>query len=151
MLNSFLLKNEIGSKNVKMILGELRIFKKLLQDRIVGNSLKKRCRTIPLEELEKVQVFHVTHCKNRASILRHGLLCRGQPTKEIISYEPRVFVSSTYEEAAFDFVGFEDVDVWTFYIHKVNMNTDEFAHCGNHYFLKNDVPWYKLNLLETRI
>ena len=134
-----------------MILGELKIFKKLLEDRIVSNSLKKCFITIPLEKLEKVQVFHVSHCKNRASILRQGLLCRGQPAREIISYEPRVFVSSTYEDAAFDFVGFEEVDVWTFYVNKNEMYMDEFSDYANHYYLKNDVPWYKLNLLETRI
>ena len=134
-----------------MILGELKIFKKLLEDRIVGNSSKKCFRTIPLEKLEKVQVFHVSHCKNRVSILRQGLLCRGQPAREIISYEPRVFVSSTYEDAAFDFVGFEEVDVWTFYVNKNEMYMDEFSDYANHYYLKNDVPWFKLNLLETRI
>ena len=130
-----------------MILGELKIFKKLLQQKTASNSVGKLSKRIPLEELEKVLVFHVTPCKNRASILRHGLLCRGQPGKEIISYEPRVFVSSTYEDAAFDYVGFEEVDLWTFYVNKNEMYMDEFSDYANHYFLKNDVPWYKLNLL----
>ena len=134
-----------------MILGELNIFKKLLQEKTVSNSAAKLSKRIPLEMLEKVQVFHVTHLKNRASILCYGLLCRGQPAREIISYEPRVFVSSTYEDAAFDFVSFEKVDVWTFYVNKNEMYVDEFSYYGNHYYLKNDVPWYKLNLLETRI
>ena len=134
-----------------MILEELKIIKELLQKRIVCNSVVKCFKRIPLEELEKVQVFHVTTCNNRESILRHGLLCRGRPAQEIISYELRVFVSYTYEDAAFDFVGLENVDVWAFYVNKEEMYLDKFSECGNHYFLKNDVPRYKLNLLEKRI
>lgn len=134
-----------------MLLGELPVFKKLLREKTTCKNTLKIGQPIPLEKLEQVRVFHVSYCRNRESILRYGLTCKGQPARELISYEPRIFVSSTYEDAAFDYVNFEEVDVWAFYVCKQDLFPDEFSDFCNHYYLKNDIPWHKLYLIETII
>lgn len=134
-----------------MILGELPFFKKPLPEKTISKNAVKHGRHIPLEKLAQVRVFHVTYCNNRESILQYGLLCKGQPACELISYEPRLFVSSTYEDAAFDYVHFEEVDVWAFYVDRQDLFPDESSDFCNHYYLKNDIPWYKLYLIETII
>lgn len=134
-----------------MLLGELPFFRKLLPEKeskvcnrpLLGGN-------IPLENLEVVQCFHVSFRCKRESILTYGLIPKGKPHCEIIYYEPRIFVSTTYEEAAFDYVNFESVDVWTFYIKKEYLFLDEFSDFANHYYIKVNVPWYKLQLFESK-
>ena len=139
-----------------MILGELKIFEKILKQKIdcfYGKYYHQRKlgKQIELETLERIQVFHVTHSKNRASILQYGLLCKGIPDGQIISYPPRIYVSSTYKDVAFDYVNYEEVDVWSFYVRKRELYEDHVSSYNNHYFLSNDIPWYELELLETRL
>jgi hypothetical protein len=133
-----------------MVLGDLPIFKKLLPRKETINQTKRPGKKIELKALEVVQLYHVSPIKNRDSILTYGLIPKGKPEGELISYGPRIFVSSTYEDAAFDFVNFEDVDVWTFYLPKDLLHADEFSDYANHYFLLVPVAWYQLVLFESR-
>ena len=133
-----------------MILADLPSFKKLLPVKAVQAPLQSVHKLIALNKLEVVQLFHVSPLKNRTSILTYGILPKSRPAGNLISYPPRVFVSSTYEDAAFDYVGPFEIDVWTFYLRKDFLFTDEFAALPNHYYLELAVPWYKLNLLESR-
>jgi len=59
------------------------------------------------------------------------------------------FVSTVYEEIALDYVGYKNVDVWSFYLPKRLLHPDEFSDYANHYYSEHPVPWYKLTLLET--
>ena len=133
-----------------MILGELPALKKLLPGKAVPAAQPLVYKIIALSKLEVVQLFHVSPTKNRASILTYGLLPKARPAGNIISYPPRVFVSSTYQDAAFDYVAPFGIDVWTFYLPKEFLFPDECANLPNHYYIECSVPWYKLILLETR-
>ena len=102
-----------------MLLGDLPSIIKLLPNKeTFGSTCRLIGENIALENLEVVQCFHVSDCKNRDAILSYGLVPKGKLESEIISYEPRIFVSTTYKEVAFDYVHFEEVDVWSFYIKK---------------------------------
>jgi len=133
-----------------MLLGELPALKKLMVKKLdrlsQQNFINKR---IDLSCLEVIQCYHVSSISNHESILTYGLIPSSKPATSIISYEPRLFVSVTYEDAAFDYVGFDEVDVWSFYCKKESLFADEFSSYANHYYLKENVPWYKLSILET--
>ena len=131
-----------------MILGQLPIFKTLLTDEKKLITTKLIGKHIELKKLQVVQCYHVSNIKNRESILRYGLLPKEKVSNEV-TYEPRIFVSTTYDEAAFDYVNYEYVDVWTFYIPQEILFPDEFSSFANHYYIQINVPWYKLSLLET--
>lgn len=134
-----------------MLLGELPIFKKLLPEKeIKVRTRRLQGKSIALDNLQVIQCFHVSYYRNRESILTYGLVPKGKPVGYTITYEPRIFVSTTYDEAAFDYVHFEEVDVWSFYIKKELLFRDEFSDYANHHYLKINVPWYKLQLLESR-
>ncbi len=132
-----------------MVLGDLPIFKKLLSIKENIPVSKTLGKHIDLCKLEVVQLFHVSPVKNRPSILTYGLIPTSKPTGSVITYGPRIFVSTTFEEAAFDYVSYEDVDIWTFYLPKHFLYPDELSSYANHYYIEVSVPWYKLTLLET--
>lgn len=133
-----------------MVLGQLSALQKLMNPETKPRFCKRLSKHLELSRLEVVQLFHVSPVRNRTSILSYGLVPKSKTEGLLITYEPRVFVSSVYEEAAFDYVSFEDVDVWSFYMPKQFLYVDEFSDYANHYYIKVAVPWYKLTLLETR-
>ncbi len=132
-----------------MVLGELTALRKLRTKENTTASQKAFGKRVELSRLEVVQLFHVSLVKNRKAILREGLTPKGK-TEGVITYKPVIFVSTVYEEAAFDYVGYQDVDVWTFYLSKFFLYPDEFSDYANHYYIEVSVPWYKLALAETR-
>ncbi len=85
-----------------MVLGELPALRKLLTVENKEPSTKKLGSHIELSKLEVIQLFHVSPAKNRDSILTYGLIPKAKPAGDAIAYAPRIFVSTTYEEAAFD-------------------------------------------------
>jgi hypothetical protein len=117
--------------------------------RYIKRTTKKLGKPIPLASLKVIRCFHVSYLKNRESILTYGLIPKAKPAGELISYEARIFLSVTYEEAAFDYVNFEHVDVWSFYLPMHLLFEDEFSDYHNHYYTKEPVPWYKLTLMES--
>ena len=133
-----------------MVLGELPALRKLLTVENKEPFTKKLGSHIELSKLEVIQLFHASRAKNRDSILTYGLIPNGKPAGEIIAYAPRIFVSTTYEETAFDYVSYNEVDVWTFYLPRRFLYADEFSGYANHYYIEVNVAWYKLTLLETR-
>ncbi len=133
-----------------MVLGQLPALQKLINPKTKVTSFKRLSKHLKLSKLEVVQLFHVSPVKNRTSIRSCGLVPKSKTEGLLITYEPRVFVSSVYEEAAFEYVSFEEVDVWSFYMPKQYLYVDEFSNYGNHYYMKVAVPWYRLTLLETR-
>ena len=136
-----------------MILGELPVFKKLLPQKTETEPRKTLLtKRIDLNKLEVVECFHLSPVSNRKSIPTYGLLPKGTPEgwhgSEIISYEPRIFLSVVEDEIAFPHVGFENVDVWVFYLPKQVLFPDEHSEYANHYYTKQRIPWYKLKLIE---
>jgi len=131
-----------------MVLGQLQALPKLKVSEQSHRSSKKISKKVELSNLEVVQLFHVSPTKNRESILTYGLVPKSKPDGYIL-YPPRIFVSTLYEEAAFDYVNYEDVDVWSFYLPKHLLYPDEFSSYANHYYTEHPVPWYKLSLFKS--
>ena len=95
-------------------------------------------------------VYHLSHIENRKSILANGLIPK-EKTGKIISYSPRIFVSNTPDDCygyAIDFVGYENVDVWTFRACG-ELFSDEFSGHKNHFYITKSIPPEKLVLHET--
>jgi hypothetical protein len=132
-----------------MLLGELPGLKKLVTASVKPSAQSHITKRVALDKLEVVPCFHVSPVHNRESIYRYGLKPMAKPVDPFISYGPRLFLSTTYEDAAFDYVNFEGVDTWLFYLPKQELTPDEFSDYGNHYYTEKPVPWYKLILLET--
>lgn len=130
-----------------MILGNLPFFKNLIPSKIIPNS-KKIGKHINLSFLEVVPCYHISPGKNRESIFTYGLIPEGKPCQQVINYEPRIFISTVYDEASIDYVNYEDIDLWQFYLPKSLLIIDEFSSYANHYYTREAIPWYKLNLLE---
>ena len=93
-----------------MILGQLPAIKKLLTKTQPFISSKKLGKKVELSSLEVVQLFHVSPAKNCESILTYGLVPKSKLVGDIITYGPRIFVSTIYDEIALDYVGYE---MWT--------------------------------------
>ena len=133
-----------------MILGDLPAIKCLLPENKSYKSNAVLRKLIKLDTLEVVQLFHVSPIKNRESILTYGLCPKSRIEGKGILYGPRIFVSSIYEETAFDYVNYEEVDVWSFYLPKQFLTPDEYSSYANHYYIEIPIPFYKLTLFETR-
>ncbi len=133
-----------------MILGDLPVFKCLLPEIKSYKSNAVLSKLIKLDTLEVVQLFHVSPIKNRESILTYGLCPKSRLEGKDIFYGPRIYVSSIYEETAFDYVNYEEVDVWSFYLQKKYLMPDEYSNYANHYYIEVPIPWYILTLLESR-
>lgn len=133
-----------------MLLGDLPIFKSLQTENRSYKSSEILSKLINLDTLEVIQLFHVSPIKNRESILTYGLCPKSRIVTQGITYGPRIFVSSIYEETAFDYVNYEEVDVWSFNLQKKYLMPDEYSSYANHYYIVVPIPWYKLTLFETR-
>lgn len=132
-----------------MILGDLLFFREFKTKRKPGKHTE--AGYINLSHLSLVQCFHVTQIHRRESILTYGLIPVGRPGGSVFSYEPRVFLSTIYDDLPFDYVGPECLDVWTFYLPPAKLYIDEHeVSYKNHYYVTEMIPWYKLVLLETR-
>ena len=140
-------------KTTIMVLGELPSFKNLFPDKKKTAATSKSFdRHVPLSKLEVVQLFHVTHMRHRESILTYGLLPVEMPVTTIVgfrTYGPRIYVSTIYSDLPFGYVGNTNLDVWTFFLPSHKLIPDEIQCSGNHYYIEESVPWYKLYLHGT--
>lgn len=92
-----------------------------------------------------VKCYHLSHRKNRDSILKHGLLPK-EKTEGRIRYGPRIFVSTSLDDLAFDYVGFENVDCWSFEVEDEELEPDVFSGNKSHFFVAKTIPFNHLTL-----
>lgn len=85
-----------------------------------------------------VKCYHLSHRKNRDSILKHGLIPK-EKTDGRIRYGPRIFVSTSLNYLAFDFVGFENVDCWCFEVEEGELQQDVVSGAKSHFFVANPI------------
>lgn len=131
-----------------MLLSELPAFQKLLHGKDAHEDLILHKSHIPLKKLEVVQVFHMTKSSNRESIKQLGLLC-SECISDFRIHGPRIFVSTVVEELPWAYLGFHKQDIWTFCIPSHKLKSDEIQDSGNHYYIEENVPGYKLYLHES--
>lgn len=92
------------------------------------------------------KLYHLTYKNRRDSILKDGLIPKAY-SGPVIKYEPSIFVSNSKKNLAFDYVGFENVDVWEVKTDQAMFN-DPFSSYTGHFFLKNAVPPENLKLIK---
>lgn len=95
-----------------------------------------------------MKVYHLSHKKNRESIQKAGLIALSKPCGRI-THGPRVFVSISMKTLAFDYVGYEDVDVWSFNVDEKELSSDEFSSQEGHFFIQNHVKKHLIKLEKT--
>lgn len=95
-----------------------------------------------------MKVYHLSHKKNRESIQKAGLIALSKPCGNII-YGPRIFVSLSMKTLAFDYVGYKDVDVWSFEVDEAWVKKDEFSTQDSHYYVENHVKKQFVKLVKS--
>ena len=90
--------------------------------------------------------YHLTYRNRRNSILKNGLLPKAY-NGELIKYEPRIFVSNSKKNLAFDYVGYENVDVWEIKTEQVFFK-DLFSSYAGHFYLKEPIALDSLKLIK---
>lgn len=95
----------------------------------------------------RIKCFHLSHTKNRQSILLKGLEPRAY-TGYVISYEPRIFFATSRKSLAFDYVDFEHVDVWEFFVTPDEIRIDWVSSYENHFYITRGIPPNELRLAQ---
>ena len=92
-----------------------------------------------------VKCYHLSHIKNRDSNLKEGLIPKLK-TDGRIRYGPRIFVSISLDDLAFDYVGNENVDCWSFEVEETELEKDVVSGVKSHFFVVNGVAANKITL-----
>jgi hypothetical protein len=95
-----------------------------------------------------MKVYHLSHLKNRDSILKNGIIPHSYDGTHIC-YEPRVFVSIKKTDLAFDYVNYENVDCWEFDIHKTKLTKDNSVTNPNYFYTNEHISSDKIKLIKS--
>ena len=93
-----------------------------------------------------IKLYHLTYRNRRESIFKSGLIPMAH-NGSIIKYGPSIFVSNSKKNLAFDYVHFENVDVWEITTNQ-KMFPDEHSDDVGHFYLKNHIPVENLKLIK---
>lgn len=96
---------------------------------------------------KQVKCFHLSANKNRQSILLRGLEPRSYKGT-FIKYEPRLYFSTSRKDLAFDYVNFENVDVWEFLVAESELQPDLLSICKNHFYITKAIAPDELKLVQ---
>lgn len=94
-----------------------------------------------------LKAYHISHRKNRDSILSNGLLPKSKDSG-IIQYPPSIFLSLSTQDLGYDFVDYENVDCWEFEIDSEKIKPDLFSGSTNHFYTTEKISPEKLSLNE---
>lgn len=96
----------------------------------------------------KIKVYHTSPTRNRASILKHGLLPASKINNYKLNYPPRTFLSNTKKDiATMDFINcWDDIDIWEVSLTPNLLKKDEFSHLPYHYYVEFAIPPKSLKL-----
>ncbi len=94
-----------------------------------------------------VKAYHISHKKNRNSILTNGLIPSGKYSGTI-QYEPSIFLSLSTQDLGYDFVNYENVDCWEFEIDMEKIKPDNFSGSTNHFYTTEKISPDRLSINE---
>lgn len=94
-----------------------------------------------------ITVHHLAPKNRRHSIMENGLIPFGKD-EGLITYSPRIFVSISDKDLAFDYVNYENVDCWTFNIPNEWLKRDNFSTSIYHFYIETAIP-PSILMLET--
>lgn len=86
-----------------------------------------------------ITVHHLAPKNRRHSIMENGLIPYGKEDG-LITYSPRIFVSISAKDLAFDYVNYENVDCWTFSVPNEWLKEDTFSSSMHHFFIETAIP-----------
>jgi hypothetical protein len=92
------------------------------------------------------KVYHISHVKNRESILKNGLIPNGKK-EGLIKYVPCIFFSINQKDLAYDYVNYENVDCWEFEVDSKYIKQDKFSGSINHFYIEIPISQDKLKLV----
>lgn len=92
------------------------------------------------------KLYHLSYSSRRASILQDGIKPMAYNGTRI-KYEPRIFVSNSKKNLAFDYVGYENVDVWEIETDQEKY-LDTISGDTGHFYLKNHLPKTSIKLIK---
>jgi len=98
--------------------------------------------------MKTIKCYHISPINNREKILKEGLIPNSKNTG-VIQYNNRVFVSTDKNRLAFDYVDFNDIDVYEFEISESKLKLDEFADFECFRYIEEKVDKNNLKLIET--
>lgn len=96
----------------------------------------------------KIKAYHISPRKNRASILKHGLLTASK-TIGRIKYGHRIFFSTDLDNLGFDYVNFENVDCWEFEVDSKSIKKDQISNCKYHFYIESSIQPSKITLIKS--
>jgi len=73
-----------------------------------------------------VKAYHISHRKNRDSILSNGLLPKSKDSG-IIQYPPSIFLSLSTQDLGYDFVDYVNVDCWEFEVDSERISPEKLS------------------------
>ena len=94
-------------------------------------------------------LYHTTRRRHRESILEKGLLPHAY-NGEIISYEPRVFLTAKKDDIyTKDFINqWDDIDIWKVKVPKEKIQIDTFSDIKYHYYVTDSIPTENIKLAK---
>ena len=90
-----------------------------------------------MERKNLVKCFHVSPISNRGSIFEKGLLATDS---QYTLYKNRLCFSIDEKYMGFDYVSYQLVDVWSFFIPEEKIKLDEFADAECFKYIEENTP-----------
>jgi len=97
--------------------------------------------------LNKIKVYHLSPNKNRESILLDGIKL-GSYNGKYLNFDSCIFVSNSKKIVAFDFVDYEEVDLWEFEIETEKLVIDTNTSEKGYFFIKEAIESSRLKLIK---
>jgi hypothetical protein len=89
-----------------------------------------------MEANRLVKCYHVSHVVNRKSIKEKGLLTSDN---DFLKYKNRLCFSVNEKFVGLDYVGYQNVDVWSFFISEDKMKLDELADANCFMYIEESI------------
>jgi hypothetical protein len=99
-----------------------------------------------MEGKNSVKCYHISPISNRQSIFQKGLLATDSRADW---YKNRLCFSIDEKYMGFDYVSYQLVDVWSFYVAEEKMKLDEFADAPCFQYIEENIPPDQLVLEES--
>jgi len=94
----------------------------------------------------RIKCYHVSHIKNRSSILEKGLVPRNN---ELMEYNNRLFFSTNRNFLGFDYVDYVNVDIWSFELSENDIFPDKEGWSKFFAYTSKKISKKKIKLEET--
>ena len=99
-----------------------------------------------MEANRLVKCYHVSHIVNRKSIIEKGLLTSNC---DYFNYKNRLCFSVNKKNIGLDYVGYQNIDVWSFYVPEDKMKLDKHADANCFMYIEESISPENIKLERT--